>query len=288
MPYICPICQQGLSLRQTKTWVCCNNHQFDKAKEGYVNLLPVQKKKSKDPGDNKEMMLARREFLNKGYYQALSDKVNSLALKHQPQAAMVLDIGCGEGYYSHRLVDALQTHNQRNMIHNASEYSTRACQLYGLDISKTAIKYAAKRYPDMNFCVASVFEMPFADNFFDLAIRIYAPSKVEELQRVIKPDGILITVSPGPKHHFAIKQKIYAEPRLHSQESLILEGFDYVEHHQLEYMLELKNEADINHLLNMTPYAWKLSDLQKQQMAQAGFSCELDFKIEIHRRQKTE
>ncbi|QIR14343.1 23S rRNA (guanine(745)-N(1))-methyltransferase [Shewanella aestuarii] len=288
MPYICPICQQDLSLLQTKNWVCCNNHQFDKAKEGYVNLLPVQKKKSKDPGDNKEMMLARREFLNKGYYQALSDKVNSLALKHQPQAAMVLDIGCGEGYYSHRLVDALQAHNQRNMIHNASEYSTRACQLYGLDISKTAIKYAAKRYPDMNFCVASVFEMPFADNFFDLAIRIYAPSKVEELQRVIKPDGILITVSPGPKHHFAIKQKIYAEPRLHSQESLILEGFDYIEHHQLEYMLELKNEADINHLLNMTPYAWKLSDLQKQQMAQAGFSCELDFKIEIHRRQKTE
>lgn len=286
MPYICPICQQDLFLNQTKTWVCSKNHQFDKAKEGYVNLLPVQKKKSKDPGDNKEMMLARREFLNKGYYQALSDKVNSLALKHQPKATMIMDIGCGEGYYSHRLIDALSTGSQNGLIESESSIKQQVCQLYGLDISKTAIKYAAKRYPNMNFCVASVFEMPFAENSFDLAIRIYAPSKVEELQRVIKPDGILITVSPGPKHHLAIKQKIYAEPRLHPQESLVLEGFDYVEHHQLEYILELKNESDINHLLNMTPYAWKLSDMQKQQMAQEGLICELDFKIEIHRRQK--
>ncbi|MCW3172396.1 23S rRNA (guanine(745)-N(1))-methyltransferase [Shewanella subflava] len=271
MSYICPICQLDLNQSLTKTWSCANNHQFDTAKEGYVNLLPVQKKKSKDPGDNKEMMLARREFLNKGYYQPLSDQVNQLAAFHQPHAKHILDIGCGEGYYSNRLIEQIK----KTQID---------CQLWGLDISKTAIKYAAKKYPQMHFCVASVFEMPFADNSFDLAIRIYAPSKVEELQRVIKPGGVLITVSPGPKHHFAIKQVIYAEPRLHPHEPLTLEGFEYVKQHSLEYHLELADVNDIEHLLNMTPYAWKLTQSQKQKMADEGLNCELDFKIEIHRR----
>ena len=273
MSYICPICQLPLAQNQSNAWCCTNNHQFDTAKEGYVNLLPVQKKKSKDPGDNKEMMMARREFLNKGHYQALSDKVNQLAKEYQPKAKAILDIGCGEGYYSHRLI---------NQLHQTQS----DCQLWGLDISKIAIKYAAKKYPDMHFCVASVFEMPFIENSFDLAIRIYAPSKVEELQRVIKPEGILITVSPGPKHHFAIKQKIYEKPRLHPQESLVLEGFDYLGQHSLEYMLPLTDESDIEHLLNMTPYAWKLSLSQKQQMAEEGLNCELDFKIEVHKRHR--
>ncbi|MGZ9898088.1 23S rRNA (guanine(745)-N(1))-methyltransferase [Shewanella gaetbuli] len=271
MSYICPICQQPLEKQQSKSWSCVNNHQFDAAKEGYVNLLPVQKKKSKDPGDNKEMMLARREFLNKGYYQKLSDKVNELANQYQQNVSNILDIGCGEGYYSHRLFEQI----------NQPE---KPCHLWGLDISKTAIKYAAKRYPHMQFCVASVFEMPFADNSFDLAIRIYAPSKVEELQRVIKSGGILITVSPGPKHHFAIKQKIYQHPRLHPDEPSELAGFEYIAQHKLEYLLELKDKNDIEHLLNMTPYAWKLSATQKQLMAEEGLNCELDFKIELHRR----
>lgn len=267
MSYICPICQQSLTLTQS-TWHCENNHRFDCAKEGYVNLLPVQKKKTKEPGDNKEMMLARRAFLDKGYYQPLSDKVNSLALEVNPDAKKVLDIGCGEGYYTHRLV---------NLLANLK-------QAYGLDISKSAIRYAAKRYKDIHFSVASVFEMPFADQSFDLAIRIYAPSKVEELQRIIKPEGVLITVSPGPKHHYAIKQKIYDTPRLHEAGPLYIEGFDYVAQHQLEYNIDLKDKIDIDHLLNMTPYAWKLSNYQKQQMMEEGLSCELDFKIEVHRR----
>jgi len=77
------------------------------AKEGYVNLLPVQKKNSKDPGDNKQMMFARREFLNEGYYQGLSDKVNELAIEFGADAKQILDIGCGEGYYSQRLFNVL-------------------------------------------------------------------------------------------------------------------------------------------------------------------------------------
>ncbi|MGX9460915.1 23S rRNA (guanine(745)-N(1))-methyltransferase [Shewanella sp. A14] len=273
MSYICPICSAPL-VQQQKVWQCEQRHQFDCAKEGYVNLLPVQKKKTKDPGDNKEMMIARREFLNRGFYQPLSDKVNLLALEYAADASMILDIGCGEGYYSDRLFKTLDSGRQTD------------CELYGLDISKSAIRYAAKRYSALNFCVASAFEMPFADNRFDLAIRIYAPSKIEELQRVVKPHGILITVSPGPMHHYALKQKIYSEPRLHPQESLVLDGFTYLAHEGLSYSLSLTQADDIDHFLNMTPYAWKLSDSQKSTIIEQGLECEVDFKIEIHQREE--
>ncbi|MCL1050619.1 23S rRNA (guanine(745)-N(1))-methyltransferase [Shewanella abyssi] len=264
MIYRCPICEQPLML-QSKTWFCDSNHRFDCAKEGYVNLLPVQKKKSSDPGDNKEMMFARREFLNKGYYQQLSDSVNQLAKTHLNDAKYGLDIGCGEGYYSNRLA------------HGLGENFT----LFGLDISKSALKYAAKRYPDIAFSVASAFDMPFADDSFDFMLRIYAPSLDTELKRVIKSGGILITVCAGPRHHFALKELIYETPKEHTQESSQIEGFTLIDQKRLESTLSLKDEDDIGHFLQMTPYNWKLTDEQKLALAASGFECELDFKIEV-------
>ncbi|MBW0298346.1 23S rRNA (guanine(745)-N(1))-methyltransferase [Shewanella xiamenensis] len=268
MQYICPLCALPLTLTQ-RTWGCPQAHKFDMAKEGYVNLLPVQKKNSKDPGDNQQMMFARREFLNAGYYQILSDRVNQLALQYASSAQQILDIGCGEGYYSHRLYNALVAHH--------------FCYLQGVDISKSAIKYAAKRYPNLRFCVASAYEMPIPSNSIDLAIRIYAPSKVEELQRIMAPSGILITVSPGPLHHFALKQQIYDQPRLHPESEARVDGFECLHQERLSAQLELNDSKDIGNFLEMTPYAWKFTAEQKQAFTQRGLSCELDFQIEVHR-----
>ena len=268
MQYICPLCALPLTLTQ-RTWGCPQAHKFDMAKEGYVNLLPVQKKNSKDPGDNQQMMFARREFLNAGYYQILSDRVNQLALQYASSAQQILDIGCGEGYYSHRLYNALVAHH--------------FCYLQGVDISKSAIKYAAKRYPNLSFCVASAYEMPIPSNSIDLAIRIYAPSKVEELQRIMAPSGILITVSPGPLHHFALKQQIYDQPRLHPESEARVDGFECLHQERLSAQLELNDSKYIGNFLEMTPYAWKFTAEQKQAFTQRGLSCELDFQIEVHR-----
>ena len=268
MQYICPLCALPLTLTQ-RTWGCPQAHKFDMAKEGYVNLLPVQKKNSKDPGDNQQMMFARREFLNAGYYQILSDRVNQLALQYASSAQQILDIGCGEGYYSHRLYNALVAHH--------------FCYLQGVDISKSAIKYAAKRYPNLSFCVASAYEMPIPSNSIDLAIRIYAPSKVEELQRIMAPSGILITVSPGPLHHFALKQQIYDQPRLHPESEARVDGFECLHQERLSAQLELNDSKVIGNFLEMTPYAWKFTAEQKQAFTQRGLSCELDFQIEVHR-----
>lgn len=268
MNYRCPICLQPLHLNQT-TWSCSKNHRFDCAKEGYVNLLPVQKKRSKDPGDNKEMMFARREFLNKGYYQAMSDRVNELAIEFAPTAEQGLDIGCGEGYYSHRL--------QQEMM------SRGDFALNGVDISKSALKYAAKRYREIDFCVASSFEMPFDDKSFDFMLRIYAPSLDCELRRVAKDDAILITVSAGPQHHFALKELIYDNPRPHPNIVSEVEGFELIHSERVEQVLQLSDAVDIQHFLAMTPYNWKFSAEQKQALTKQAFGCELDFKIEVFR-----
>lgn len=266
MKYQCPICKQTLLL-QEKTWCCPSNHRFDCAKEGYVNLLPVQNKGSKDPGDNKDMMFARREFLNKDHYKGLSDRINELACWYGKEAKTRLDIGCGEGYYSHRLQASLSA---------LGEFT-----LQGLDISKSALKYASKRYKDIDFCVASAFEMPFVDGSFDIMLRIYAPSQDEELRRVIKKEGILITASAGEHHHFALKQLIYAAPKRHMTESSDIQQFELLYRENLESVMFLEDETDIRHFLNMTPYSWKLTDEQKSTLIAEGLKCELDFKIEV-------
>jgi 23S rRNA (guanine745-N1)-methyltransferase len=267
MFYQCPICALPLT-RIDNSWGCAGAHRFDCAKEGYVNLLPVQKKKSKDPGDNQQMMLARRAFLNAGYYQALSDRINELALQWASTAEALLDIGCGEGYYSHRLQQSLSQHHP--------------CRLQGLDISRSAIRYAAKRYPELEFCVASAYDMPFMSASFDLAIRVYAPSRHEELQRVLRPGAVLITVAPGPSHHYALKQLIYAQPRQHPESDARLEGFDCLHQERLRSTLTLVGGEDVGHFLEMTPYAWKLTEEQKHSLALSGLECELDFQIEVH------
>ncbi|MGB0893462.1 MAG: 23S rRNA (guanine(745)-N(1))-methyltransferase [Parashewanella sp.] len=268
MSYICPLCAE--SLTQTEHGLQCpNKHSFDRAKEGYVNLLPVQKKSSKAPGDNKLMMQARREFLQKGFYQHLSDRINEVIVDLLPADATVLDLGCGEGYYTSRLNQALNTQCRANV--------------FGLDISKVAIRYASKRHRDIQFCVASAFETPFADGFFDALLRIYAPSKGVELQRLIKRGGYLVTVTPGPQHHWFLKTIIYQQPKPHDEQPVLIEGFELQHVERLQTEMTLIDTKDISNFLNMTPYAWKLSEKQKTELQQ-GLVCELDFIIQIHRR----
>ncbi|QSX31492.1 23S rRNA (guanine(745)-N(1))-methyltransferase [Shewanella cyperi] len=267
--YQCPLCQLPLA-QQANQYSCAKGHSFDCAKEGYVNLLPVAKKRSKDPGDSREMIQGRRAFLDAGYYEKLSDRINELALTHAPGAGQALDLGCGEGYYSHRLFRAM----------NAAAPMT----LDGLDISRAAVRYGAKRYPDLAFCVASAYDMPFRDASFDLLLRVYAPSRDAELLRVMRPGACLITVQPGPMHHFAIKQLIYAEPRLHSEDDSVAEGFELIHAERLQWQLMLDRSDMTEAFLAMTPYAWKLSQEQKAELCRTGLGCELDFSIRVLRK----
>lgn len=272
MSYSCPLCHLPLS-QEKQRYSCENRHSFDVAKEGYVNLMPVHHKRSKDPGDNKEMMQARRRFLEKAYYHPLRQRIADLCAEalvgsdHQ-----LLDIGCGEGYYTtqvaHRLIE-----------------QHAAANTYGLDISKIAIRYAAKRYQNCLFSVASSHRLPFADHSLDGVLRIYAPCKAQELQRCVRDNGVVITVTPAGRHLYQLRERIYDDVRLHSEEAESIEGFDLEREEKLSYLLPLA-DGDAFDLLQMTPFAWKASDSLRDELKNSTmFECEADFMIRIYRKQ---
>ncbi len=264
--YTCPLCQTPL-ITQEHGFACQQRHTFDRAKEGYVNLLPVQHKGSRDPGDSPEMLLARRQFLDEDHYLPLRNAVvNQLqAALAEHNAPTILDLGCGEGYYTSGL-----TQISKN--------------IYGLDVSKHAVKWAAKRYRAIQFCVASGYRLPFADNSLDAITRIYAPSKTEELARSLRTGGVLLTVVPGPRHLYQFKEMIYQEVQLHSDKPEELPGFEMISQKQLSYPLNLGPQS-ATQLLQMTPFAWRASPEVWQKIAQSDqLACDVDFLITLWRK----
>lgn len=268
MLFACPLCHASLQA-QDKSYCCSQGHQFDLAKEGYINLLPVQHKRSRDPGDSSEMMQARRAFLDAGHYQPLRDCIVHLLEKNLTRPVdAILDIGCGEGYYT----DAF------------GEVAAKlGAQSYGLDVSKVAIRFAAKRYRNTQFCVASSHRLPFPNASLDAIVRIYAPCKAQELSRVVKPGGWVITATPGPRHLYQLKAMIYENVRLHDAEEEQLEGFIRCETLTPGYVMTLRGSEAVS-LLQMTPFAWRARpEVWEQLAACETFSCETDFRVTLWR-----
>jgi 23S rRNA (guanine745-N1)-methyltransferase len=256
----CPLCTTSLHLSPSaKSYICENNHHFDLAKEGYLNLLPVQFKCSTEPGDNKQMMQARREFLEAGYYEPLAKAVTMLIDANQPKH--LLDLGCGEGYYTRKI----------------EAYSTHPLELQGIDIAKVAIAAAAKKQPNARFIVASSNRLPYAAEYFDLVLRVFAPSNDDELKRVLKPSGLLLTVTPGPRHLWQLKQLIYTEVREHALESTVSQGFERIDTQRINYKIT-PNPQQRMALLQMTPFAWRTDEKVRQTIKEAeGLEIDTDF-----------
>lgn len=272
MSYQCPLCLLPLAL-DNRSFCCVNNHQFDLAKEGYVNLMPAHHKRSKDPGDNKLMTQARRRFLESNNYHKLRELVANICamqLSHLP-TPQLLDIGCGEGYYTSYIAEKLAIEQSKG-------------QVYGLDISKIAIRYASKRYVNCEFSVASSHRLPFANHSLNAIVRIYAPCKAEEMHRVIKDDGIIITVTPGARHLYQLRETIYSEVRAHSEVTESIDGFELIDQKKLHYKMDLSGtEAD--DLLQMTPFAWKATDEMRTKLKSTqNYICEADFVISVFRK----
>jgi 23S rRNA (guanine745-N1)-methyltransferase len=243
--WICPACQQALE-QNPDSWRCVNGHSYDIGKEGYVNLLLANQKRSKEPGDNKAMVNARRAFLEQGYYQPLANKLIELArqqLGEKTTDISLFDAGCGEGYYLNHLVTGL-----------AAKSSDIAA--YGSDISKIAVQKAAKKHPGCQFSVASSFNIPLPAESQHAVLQVFAPSSSEEVRRILKIGGFWLQVNPAAGHLRQLKQAIYDSPEEHKMLSEVPAGFSLHYEQTLSFDMELTDEASRLNLLMMTPYYW--------------------------------
>ncbi|HTF85154.1 MAG TPA: methyltransferase domain-containing protein [Cellvibrio sp.] len=260
--FICPLCREPL-IENSHGVACSRRHQFDRAREGYFHLLPVHHKNSRQPGDAKLQLQARRQFLNADFFSPLVG-----ALKHHLPASTqhLLDIGCGEGYFTRHLASALDT----------------SAQVYGIDIAKDGVRLAAKGRREF-YAVASSYALPIADHSMDVITRIYAPSKDSELARVLKKDGRLIIVTPGANHLLRLRQQLYQDIRPHP-EPQAPEGFILQETQQLRFELITPAGSLTEALLQMTPFAWRLTEESLAQMAATGWQDQAEFRISLYRR----
>lgn len=270
--FICPLCQTQLVVEE-RSYKCQKGHNFDRAKSGYINLLMSQQTKKKRHGDDKLMVQARKEFLESGYYNVLREKLQDVVNKHAKDQDVILDAGCGEGWYT----DHILKHLTEQSLH---------IKMLGIDISKCAVDYAAKRNKKIELAVASIADLPVADQSCDIIISIFAPFLGEECQRALKEDGLLIKVIPLEKHLWSLKKAVYDTPYENVIENLEVDGFELIERHDIKEMMHLTNNHDIVSLFMMTPYYYKTGreDQMKLNPVQT-LDTEIEFAILVYRNQ---
>jgi len=279
---LCPVCKESLQANESnKSLSCVNNHSFDRARQGYLNLLLAHKKKSKNPGDSQEMVIARQAFLNSDFYRPISDSLNQIIvdaalklgspekeLSKSEKAIQVLDIGCGEGYYSQRIHNSLSDHQ---IEHN----------LFGLDISKDAVIAAAKRAKvealkedapttsTSEWLVASAIDIPLQAKSIDIATCLFTRLMPESYHKVIKQDGFFICVNTGEKHLIELREKLYEEITKAEFDPVknMGEDFELVDHQQVSYQNTLSSQQQIQDLLLMTPHNWRTKADKKEALA---------------------
>ncbi len=276
----CPYCREALQ-RQERAYRCPSGHSFDIARQGYVNLLPAAQRRSKDPGDNRDMILARRRFLESGFYAPISDAINGVVAAalsgapHRP-ARNVLDAGAGEGYYLARLGAAL-----------TSLPVAPLPALYGVDISRHGMQYATHRSKAITWLVASVVDLPVASASLDVVLSVFAPFAPAEFRRVLRPDGALVVVGPGPHHLYALRQQIYAEVTPHEPEQFLptlAPSFTPLSERRLGYELTVTTGEQIGDLLTMTPFGWNIDQARRAAVeATAPLRTAVDVAIRLFR-----
>ena len=237
MELICPICQLPL-ISEGRSLRCGRNHSFDVARQGYVNLLPVQQKRSLHPGDTREQVLSRREFLESGAYGPIVEAVKAAAEGH---AGPILDVGCGEGWYAVQVADHL------------------GAELTGLDISKEAVRCAAAKYKGRRWICGTAAHLPIPDDSVGVLMSMFALTMPLEFSRVLKKDGIFIQVLAAQDHLMGLKSIIYPEILLKEKDSVpTLEGFELVSSTPVRFEFTVEG-AQITNLLSMTPHFWRIS-----------------------------
>ena len=263
---ICPVCGARL-MTDKRTYFCQTGHCYDRAKDGYVNLLLRQNKGAH--GDNRPMLIARRDFLDRGYYAPLSNRLAEVLTPRLSEDAHLLDAGCGEGYYASVV---------------ARQYP-KTLRILGIDISKEALRLAAKRLPDAEFAVGSLYALPVLGDSQDAVSCFFAPLVPTEFLRVLKSGGCLVMAVPGKRHLYGMKKVLYETPYENEVRDPTLDGFLLEEEHRVENQVVIQGKGDIGALFAMTPYFYRTSSEGRARLeALDCLETELSFRLLVYRK----
>ena len=271
-PLRCPVCggalmPLGTSLR------CPQGHSYDMAKEGYVNLLAIQRRHAADPGDGKAMVRARRAFLQAGYYAPFQKALAELCLEYAPECGEthLLDAGCGEGSYDRVVYDAFAAQG-------------RPCVLAGFDLSKDAIRLAAKLLPEAAFAVGGSFSAPVRDGWADVLLNIFSPFAEQEFCRVLRSGGVLLYAVPTARHLYGLKEVLYDEPYENAEQQTEYSGFTLIGERTVTDTITVEGDQ-IRNLFAMTPYFWKTPHVGALRLAaKQSLTTEIGFRFLAYRR----
>lgn len=269
--YICPVCKKkGFELplfSNDKVLKCENNHSFDISREGYVNL-DICASHTKSSGDNKEMCVARKKFLEKDYYYPFAKEISRVLKEHISKDALVIDAGCGEGYYLRNMEDTNFT-------------------LTGIDLAVNSVKLASKcqkaRQRDIHYAVSGIFDMPYSSGSADAVISVFAPVGAMEAHRVLKKEGILAVCGAGEKHLYELKSAIYDNPYENSDKDTQYEGFEKYKECKVSYTFSPDSES-LFHLYMMTPYSHRTSESDREKLKNIeSIEITADFFIKLYK-----
>jgi len=266
----CPVCHLALSQEKTRA-VCPAGHSFDRAREGYLNLL--LNSSSHGHGDDRAMLLARRAFLEKGHYQPLISCLCREVEERIPVCGSLLDAGCGEGYYTDGIFSYLKEKGKE-------------IRMFGFDISKEALRLTAKKCAGKgSFFVASTFHIPVLNASADMILSLFAPYSEEEFLRVLKPGGVLIRAVPLEDHLFSFKQVLYENPTKNTSRAVIGEGFEVLSETRIRRPFFLSSSEEIMALFGMTPYAHKTSVRDREKLESlSSLATEMDLGVIVYRK----
>ena len=270
----CPICRAPMHMRTegSNSLVCAGAriHCYDLSSSGYVNLCPPSQSGG---GDSKQAVRARSEFLNKGFYEAVAVEVAGMCEKWGNKEMMLVDAGCGEGYYT-------------------SFVCKKGFSAFGVDISKFAADAASKRLSKeidngFFFATASVFELPVADCSAGIITNIFAPCEEREFSRVLDNDGILIVAHAGENHLMGLKKSIYSKAYANSERADLPAYMTKLDESRVSFNITLTDNAQIMSLFAMTPYYWRTSPEDAEKLSAINeLSTEVDIIISVYKNEK--
>ena len=263
----CPL--DGTRLDGAPALRCENGHTFDRAREGYWNLLLVQHKASRHPGDGKEMVAARRRIHDAGLYAPVADRVfefvQELVAERPPSEAFkIVDAGCGEGYYLARLAEAAM-----------ASPAPCAIELAGTDVSKPAVQLAARRKPpagaSVTWAVANNRHLPFAAGSVDLIVSMFGFAVWDGFKPVQPTGGHVLLVDPGPEHLIELRRIIYPTVKTGTPPTLgpaYAAGYRIAREESVRFTAEVGDRSQVQDLIAMTPHATRMPSAGRAALAE--------------------